>query len=166
MELAILAIVLDGFFLGIITGLVGVGGGFLLVAALTRLAALPVHAAIGTSLFIIALQSAAGLAGHASQLNINFELTALITSLAIVGSFIGSKIAPYIAADLLKRSFGYFVLLIGSGLLMKEVNQDVLNQLKHLIAENQQFIIGVSFTITLLLLYRFWAWLHTKMNKI
>jgi len=166
MELPILAILLDGFFLGIITGLVGVGGGFLLVPALTHLAALPVHAAIGTSLFIIALQSAAGLAGHASQLNINFELTALITSLAIVGSFIGSKIAPYIAADLLKRSFGYFVLLIGSALLIKEVNQDVLNQLKHLIAENQQFIIGVSFTITLLLLYRFWAWLHTKMNKI
>jgi len=166
MELPILAILLDGFFLGIITGLVGVGGGFLLVPALTHLAALPIHAAIGTSLFIIALQSSAGLAGHASHLNIDFELTALITSLAIVGSFIGSKIAPYISANLLKRSFGYFVLLIGSGLLMKEVNQDVLKQLQLLIEQNQQFIMGAGSVITLLFLYRFWAWLHTKRNKI
>jgi len=166
MELPILAILLDGFFLGIITGLVGVGGGFLLVPALTHLAALPIHAAIGTSLFIIALQSSAGLAGHASHLNIDFELTALITSLAIVGSFMGSKIAPYISANLLKRSFGYFVLLIGSGLLIKEVNQDVLKQLQLLIEQNQQFIMGASSVITLLLLYRFWAWLHTKRNKI
>jgi len=166
MELPILAILLDGFFLGIITGLVGVGGGFLLVPALTHLAALPIHAAIGTSLFIIALQSSAGLAGHASHLNIDFELTALITSLAIVGSFMGSKIAPYISANLLKRSFGYFVLLIGSGLLIKEVNQDVLKQLQLLIEQNQQFIMGAGSVITLLFLYRFWAWLHTKMNKI
>ncbi len=166
LELPILAILLDGFFLGMITGLVGVGGGFLLVPALTHLASLPVHAAIGTSLFIIALQSTAGLVGHASHLDIDIEFTVLITSLAITGSFMGSKIAPYLSANLLKRSFGYFILLIGSGLLVKEVNQDIVNQLTLLVEKNQQFILGASSIITLLLLYRFWAWLHTKMNKI
>ncbi|MCK5353536.1 MAG: sulfite exporter TauE/SafE family protein, partial [Methyloprofundus sp.] len=91
-ELPIIAILLDGFFLGIITGLVGVGGGFLLVPALTHLASLPVHAAIGTSLFIISLQSVAALMGHANHLNIDIQLTSMITGMAIFGSYIGVKL--------------------------------------------------------------------------
>lgn len=165
-ELPIIAILLDGFFLGVITGLVGVGGGFLLVPALTHLASLPVHAAIGTSLFIISLQSAAALMGHASHLNIDIELTALITCLAIFGSFIGSKLAHYIPANTLKRSFGYFVLLLGSGLLYKEVNPSVIIQIQTLIEEYQQFISGASTMIALTILYRLWLWLHTKTSKI
>lgn len=165
-ELPIIAILVDGFFLGIITGLVGVGGGFLLVPALTHLASLPVHAAIGTSLFIISLQSIAALMGHANHLNIDIELTALITCLAIFGSFIGSKLAAYLPASILKRSFGYFVLLLGSGLLYKEVNPSVIIQIQALIEEYQQFLTGASAMIVLSVLYRLWVWLHTKTSKI
>ena len=165
-ELPIIAILLDGFFLGVITGLVGVGGGFLLVPALTHLASLPIHAAIGTSLFIIVLQSTAGLLGQAAHINVDLELTAIITSLAILGSFIGSKIAHYLPASLLKQGFGYFVLLLGGWLLYKEVNQSVIIQIEMLIEEYQQFITGASTMIAVMLIYRIWLWLHTKTNKI
>ena len=165
-ELPIIAILLDGFFLGIITGLVGVGGGFLLVPALTHLATLPVHAAIGTSLFIISLQSAAALMGHANHLNVDLQLTAIITAMAILGSFIGAKFAAYLPASILKRGFGYFVLLLGGGLLYKEVNPSVMVQTQELIAEYQQFLIGASAMIVLSILYRLWLWLHTKTSKI
>ena len=165
-ELPIVAILLDGFFLGVITGLVGVGGGFLLVPALTHLATLPVHAAIGTSLFIISLQSAAALMGHASHLNIDTGLTVTITCLAIFGSFIGAKLAHYLPPHILKRGFGYFVLLLGGGLLYKEINPSVLIQIQALIEEYQQFISGASTMIALMTLYRLWLWLHTKTSKI
>lgn len=165
-ELPIFAILLDGFFLGVITGLVGVGGGFLLVPALTHLASLPVHAAIGTSLFIIALQSMAGLMGQAASININTELTILITCLAIFGSFIGSKVAHRLPASLLKQGFGYFILLLGGWLLYKEINQSVIIQIQMLVEENRQFISGASAMIMLMIAYRVWLWLHTKTSKI
>jgi len=165
-ELPILAVLLDGFFLGIITGLVGVGGGFLLVPALMHLARLPVHAAIGTSLFIICLQSSAALAGHYGNITINVELTIIISCLAILGSFVGAKIAPLFPAATLKRSFGYFVLILGSGLLYKEADQSIINQLQLLIKQNQAFISGVSSAVILAILYRVWVWLHTKTSKI
>ncbi|NOQ62883.1 MAG: TSUP family transporter [Methyloprofundus sp.] len=166
MELPIVAILLDGFFLGIITGLVGVGGGFLLVPALTHLASLPVHAAIGTSLFIISLQSAAALLGHANHLTIDIELTAIVTCLAIAGSFIGAKLAHYLPAKILKRGFGFFVLFLGSGLLYKEINRTVIAQIETLIGDYQQFILGVTAVIMSTFLYRLWLWLHTKKSKI
>ncbi|WP_087869578.1 sulfite exporter TauE/SafE family protein [Bathymodiolus platifrons methanotrophic gill symbiont] len=165
-ELPVFAILLDGFFLGIITGLVGVGGGFLLVPALTHLASLPVHAAIGTSLCIITLQSTAGLFGHAGHINIDLEITVLVTILAIIGSFFGSKAAHYIPASYLKTGFGYFVLILGSFLLYKEVNQEIILQIQNLVEENQQFIIGASSVILFSFTYRIWVWLHTKKSKI
>lgn len=166
LELPVLAILFDGFFLGIVTGLVGVGGGFLLVPALTHLAKLPIHGAIGTSLFIITLQTAAALAGHANHLDIDPVLTLTITILAILGSFAGAHASSYIPAHHLKRGFGYFVLLLGSYLLYKEVNQSIILQIQVLIKDNREFIIGASSVIAFMLVYRLWAWLHTKSNKI
>jgi len=165
-ELPILAILFDGFFLGIVTGLVGVGGGFLLVPALTHLAKLPVHGAIGTSLFIITLQSIAALAGHANHLDIDPVLTLTITVLAIVGSFLGTTASSHIPAHHLKRVFGYFVLILGGYLLYKEVNQDIIIQVKTLIENNREFIIGAASAILFMSIYRIWAWLHTKTNKL
>lgn len=165
-ELPIAAILLDGFFLGIITGLVGVGGGFLLVPALIHLARLPIHAAIGTSLFIIVLQSSAGLLGQAAHINIDIKLTIMVSCLAIFGSFVGSKIAHFLPANLLKQSFGYFVLLLGGWLLYKEVNQSVIMQIQDLMEQYQQFITGASSMLALMVIYRAWLWLHTKTSKI
>ncbi|MDF1583435.1 MAG: sulfite exporter TauE/SafE family protein [Methyloprofundus sp.] len=166
LELPVLAILFDGFFLGIVTGLVGVGGGFLLVPALAHLAKLSIHGAIGTSLFIITLQSTAALAGHANHLDIDPAITFTITCLAIIGSFAGASASNHIPAHYLKRGFGYFVLLLGSYLIYKEVNQTIVLQVQTLIKDNREFIIGASSVIAFMLIYRLWAWLHTRSNKI
>lgn len=92
-----------------------------------HLASLPMHAAIGTSLFIICLQSFAALMGHAAHISIDIPLTSLISFLAIIGSFIGAKLALNIPAALLKRSFGFFVLILGSSLLYKGRKQPVID---------------------------------------
>ena len=160
MQLAFLPIIFDGFLVGLITGLVGVGGGFLLVPALNHLAGLPMHAAIGTSLFIITLQSAAALAGHAGHLNIDLQLTELFTVCAVFGSFIGSALSGKISSRYLKQGFGVFVLLLGCFLLYREVNHETLAQIHTLIQENRQFMFGAATVIIVSLLYRLWLWVH------
>lgn len=159
-NLPIAAILFDGLLVGLVTGLVGVGGGFLLVPALTILARLPIQAAIGTSLFIIILQSAAALAGHANHMAINLELTALVTSCAIIGSFIGSNLSEKINATYLKKGFGVFVFCLGSFLLYRELTPSLMTQVKHLIIEHQNFLKGALTIVMTLLFYRLWSWLH------
>lgn len=159
-NLPVAAILFDGLLVGLITGLVGVGGGFLLVPALNYLAGLPIHAAIGTSLFIIVIQAVAALAGHADHFEIDLPLTGLVTGCAIAGSFIGSKLSGKISSAVLKRGFGVFVFLLGCFLLYKEINQDIINQIKQLLIERREFILGALSLLTLLSLYRFWSWLH------
>jgi uncharacterized membrane protein YfcA len=163
-DLPIAAIIFDGLLVGLVTGLVGVGGGFLLVPALNFLAGLPIHAAIGTSLFIIVVQALAALAGHASHFDINLPLTALVTSCAILGSFIGSLGSGKVSSVHLKRSFGIFVFCLGCFLLYKEVNQQIIAQIKQLLIEKQEFIFGALTLLTLLWLYRLWSWLHSFKN--
>ncbi len=159
-QLPILPIVFDGFLVGLITGLVGVGGGFLLVPALNHLAGLPIHAAIGTSLFIITLQSGAALAGHAGHLNIDLQLTLLFTVCAVIGSFIGSAWSGKISSQSLKQGFGVFVLLLGCFLLYREINRESIAQMHSLIQENWQFIFGAATVVIVSLLYRLWLWVH------
>jgi uncharacterized membrane protein YfcA len=163
-NLPVAAILFDGILVGLITGLVGVGGGFLLVPALNYLAGLPIHAAIGTSLFIIVIQSLAALAGHASHLDINLPLTALVTVCAVSGSFIGSKISGKISSSHLKHGFGIFVFLLGCFLLYKEINQQIIDQIKQLLIERREFIFGALSFMLLLFLYRLWSWLHSVKN--
>lgn len=163
-NLPVAAILFDGVLVGLITGLVGVGGGFLLVPALNYLAGLPMHAAIGTSLFIIVIQALAALAGHANHFEINVPLTVLVTSCAIVGSFIGSQLSGKISSSHLKRGFGVFVFFLGSFLLYKEINQQIINQIKQLLIERQEFIFGALSLIVVLSLYRLWSWLHSVKN--
>jgi uncharacterized membrane protein YfcA len=160
-NLPVAAILFDGLLVGLITGLVGVGGGFLLVPALNYLAGLPMHAAIGTSLFIIVIQAIAALAGHASHFEINLPLTALVTGCAIMGSFIGSQLSGKISSEYLKRGFGIFVFLLGSFLLYKEVNQQITAQIQQLLIERREFILGAVSLLLVLSLYRLWSWLHS-----
>ncbi len=164
--LPVSAILFDGLLVGIVTGLVGVGGGFLLVPALTLLAGLPIQAAIGTSLFIIILQTAAALAGHANHMTIDIELTLLVTGCAIVGSFIGSSLSGKINANYLKKGFGVFVFFLGSFLLYKELTPELISQIKQLILEHQKFLMGGLTVITVLLLYRLWSWIHSMEPKV
>ncbi|MEY4767731.1 MAG: hypothetical protein RL637_370 [Pseudomonadota bacterium] len=163
-NLPIAAIIFDGLLVGSITGLVGVGGGFLLVPALNYLAGLPIRAAIGTSLMIIVLQAIAALIGHASHFEINTGLTLWVTICAISGSMIGALGSGKISSHFLKRSFGVFVFLLGCFLLYKELNWQIMRDIQQLIIKHQEFILGAISLIGGLGLYQLWSWLHRHPN--
>jgi uncharacterized membrane protein YfcA len=112
-----LAVVGTGLGVGLLTGFLGVGGGFLIVPALTLLAGLPIHTAVGTSLLVIALNAAAGLAGHLRQGEIPLGLTAAFTAASLVGAFFGERLSSRVEPVRLRRAFAVFVILVGLGLL-------------------------------------------------
>lgn len=120
-ELPLARIILDGFLVGIATGLVGAGGGFLVVPALTLLGGLPVAIAIGTSLLIIAMKSYAGLAGYLFTVQIQWPIVLAFTAVAIGGSFIGTALAGKIPEKTLRKGFGVFVLVMGMIVLAQEI---------------------------------------------
>jgi uncharacterized membrane protein YfcA len=110
-------ILAEGAAVGLVTGLVGAGGGFLVVPALVILGGLSMPAAIGTSLLVIALKSGAGLAGYLSTVTINWPLTLAITALAVAGSLAGARLTGKLNPTTLRRSFGWFVIVMGVGVL-------------------------------------------------
>ncbi|NOX08806.1 MAG: sulfite exporter TauE/SafE family protein [Gammaproteobacteria bacterium] len=110
-----------GIGVGILTGIVGVGGGFLIVPALVLLSGLSMKKAIGTSLSIVALKSFAGFAGYAGAVSIDYSMMAMFTAIAIVGSLIGSQVGDKLPADLLKKGFGRFLVLVASYILIESV---------------------------------------------
>jgi uncharacterized membrane protein YfcA len=105
-------IVVDGLVVGLVTGLVGAGGGFLVVPALVLLGGLPMSQAVGTSLLVIALKSAAGFVGHASHTPVDYPTAAAVTASAVVGSVVGSALVPVIPPERLRGAFGVFVLVM------------------------------------------------------
>ncbi|GMR01406.1 MAG: sulfite exporter TauE/SafE family protein [Gammaproteobacteria bacterium] len=113
-------IALHGIAIGILTGVVGVGGGFLIVPALVLLSGLPMKQAVGTSLSIIALKSFAGFAGYAGAVAVDYSLMATFTGIAIIGSVVGSIFMNRLPADLLKRGFGGFLVFVASYILIKQ----------------------------------------------
>ena len=111
-----------GILVGILTGMVGVGGGFLIVPALVLLSGLGMKEAIGTSLAIIALKSFAGFAGYVGSVPIDLELMATFSAVAIGAGFIGGLISHKIPAGILKSSFAVFLLLVASYMLFREIS--------------------------------------------
>ena len=114
-------ILLEGTIVGIVTGLVGAGGGFLIIPALVLFSKLPMKQAIGTSLLIIAAKSLIGFTGDFGHQNINWSLLLTVTALAIAGIFMGNAFSNKIAADKLKKGFGWFVLIMGIYIIFKEL---------------------------------------------
>lgn len=110
-----------GFAIGIITGFLGAGGGFLLIPALVLLVGLPMKESVGTSLLIIALNSLIGFTGDLGHFPIDWFFLFKISSIAIVGIIMGSLISKKINADKLKKGFGWFVLLMGFYVIFHEV---------------------------------------------
>jgi len=108
-----------GFGVGLLTGFLGVGGGFLIVPALTLLACLPIHAAIGTSLLVIAANSAAGLLGHLRQGEMPLGLTAALTASAALGALAGVRLTSSLDSARLRRTFAVVVILVGLFLLAR-----------------------------------------------
>jgi|SRR5690625_189084 len=119
-------IALEGLLVGVITGLVGVGGGFLIVPALVLLGGLPMHLAVGTSLAIIALKSFSGFYKYIDVLNnlnltMNWELILVFSLVGAVGSFVGKFIGSKISNDGLKRGFAVFLVFMGGYILYMNI---------------------------------------------
>ncbi|WP_373812222.1 sulfite exporter TauE/SafE family protein [Porphyromonas loveana] len=115
-------ILLEGSLVGILTGLVGAGGGFLIIPALVLLARMSMKLAVGTSLFIIAAKSLLGFLGDLQNREaIDWLLLSLFTAFSVVGIFIGSFLSKKIDGGKLKTAFGWFVLVMGVYILFKEL---------------------------------------------
>lgn len=114
-------ILLEGAVVGVLTGLVGAGGGFLIIPALVLLAKMPMKLAVGTSLFIIAAKSLIGFTGdlQGSEI-INWSLLGGFTVASVVGIFGGNYLAKFVSGEKLKTSFGWFVLIMGIYIIIKE----------------------------------------------
>lgn len=114
-------ILLEGALVGTLTGLVGAGGGFLIIPALVLLSKLPMKQAIGTSLLIIAAKSLIGFTGDLGKQAMDWTLLLTVTGLAVVGIFIGNALSKKVSASSLKRGFGWFVLVMGIYIIVKEL---------------------------------------------
>ena len=131
--LPVIRIIIDGLVVGLVTGLVGAGGGFLVVPALALLGGLPMPIAVATSLLVVAMKSFAGFAGYALQFGdgsfislnpetqINWSVTLIVTAGAIVGALIGSRIVGRIHPGKLRKGFGWFVLVMAAFILTQQI---------------------------------------------
>jgi uncharacterized membrane protein YfcA/glyoxylase-like metal-dependent hydrolase (beta-lactamase superfamily II)/rhodanese-related sulfurtransferase len=123
-ELDLPAALALGVGVGTATGFVGAGGGFAIVPALVLVAGLPMQAAVGTSLLVITMQSAAGFAGHLAGSTLPWPSTLAITASAAVGSLAGSRLTGRIPADSLRRWFGVGVLAVATFVLYEQLPAD------------------------------------------
>lgn len=113
-------ILLEGAIVGTVTGLVGAGGGFLIIPALVLLSKLPMKEAVGTSLVIIAAKSLIGFFGESGETIIDWNLLVMVSAFATAGIFIGIYLSKKIDGAKLKPIFGWFVLIMGVYIIIKE----------------------------------------------
>jgi hypothetical protein len=106
---------------GLLAGMVGAGGGFLIIPVLVSKRNIPMKKAIGTSLVIIAANSLIGFTGDLTHTTINWTFLLFITALAVGGIIVGNKLSTYIDGQKLKKGFGWFVLAMGVSILLKEL---------------------------------------------
>ena len=119
-------IALLGIGVGALTGLVGVGGGFLIVPALVLLSGIPMKTAIGTSLAIVAANSSTGFAGYMGVVPVDWMMMASFTAVTVAGSFAGTRLAHRFSQETLKRSFGVFLVFVAIYILIKSVLYEIL----------------------------------------
>ncbi len=115
-------IIIEGSVVGVLTGLVGAGGGFLIIPALVMLSKLPMKMAVGTSLLIIAAKSLIGFTGDLSEnaAKMDWMLLGTVSALAIGGIFIGNWLSKSIDGNKLKKGFGWFVLVMGIYIILDQ----------------------------------------------
>lgn len=120
------AIVLDGLLVGILTGLVGVGGGFLIVPALVLLGGLPMRLAIGTSLLLIALKSTAGFLQYLQQLHaqgreLDWQVLGVFVAIGALGSWLGRRLGSHMPQAMLRRIFGWMLVVVAAFILWRNL---------------------------------------------
>ena len=120
-KLKIPLIILEGAVVGMLTGIVGAGGGFLIIPALVLFANLPMKRAVATSLLIIAVKSLIGFLGDVQNLVIDWSFLLTFTGISIIGIFIGIYLNKFIDGKSLKKAFGWFVLIMGIYIITKEL---------------------------------------------
>lgn len=113
-------IIAEGLLVGVLTGIVGAGGGFLIIPALVLLAKLPMKRAVATSLLIIAIKSLIGFIGDVENLTIDWTFLLSFSGLSIAGIFVGIWLNKFIDGKKLKKGFGWFVLIMGIYIILKE----------------------------------------------
>lgn len=111
----------QGFTVGIVTGIIGAGGGFLIIPALVFFAKLSMKRAVATSLFIIALKSLIGFIGDVENIQIDWSFLLIFTSISVLGLLFGTFLSKFINDKKLKRMFGWFVLFMGIFIIIIEL---------------------------------------------
>jgi uncharacterized membrane protein YfcA len=119
-------VVIVAITVGLLTGLVGIGGGFLIVPALVLLARVPMKQAVGTSLVVIAMNSVSGSLGYLGQVNLPWGFLIGFTAVAAAGILAGTALVRFVSAGALRRAFGVFLLLVGAFVLYQ--NRAALSQ--------------------------------------
>jgi uncharacterized protein len=114
-------LIIQGLLIGAVTGLLGAGGGFLIIPALVLISRLPMKIAVGTSLTIMAISSYFGFFSTLSHYNINWPQLLSFTAIAVMGIFAGTALSDKIPGQSLKKGFGWFVLVIGLFILIREL---------------------------------------------
>ena len=114
-------LIFEGSLIGFLTGLVGAGGGFLIIPALVWLTRLPFKTAVGTSLFIIAINALLGFMGDVMNYPIEWEFLLTLTGLAVMGILVGNQLQKNVSAERLKIIFGWLILFTGIWILINEV---------------------------------------------
>jgi uncharacterized membrane protein YfcA len=122
MPLALIAA--EGLAVGVLTGLVGVGGGFLIVPALVLLGKVPMKQAVGTSLLVIAMKSAAGFLGYLGQVQVAWGFMTVFTAVAVGGILLGTYLVRFVPQAALQRAFAVFLVVMGAFILYQ--NRGVL----------------------------------------
>jgi hypothetical protein len=117
----VMLVILEGTLIGFLTGLVGAGGGFLIIPALVFLTGLQFKTAVGTSLFVIAINSLTGFAGDVLNYSMDWPFLLSISGLAIAGILIGNRLSQKFSGVTLRKSFGWLTLAMGGYILLKEV---------------------------------------------
>lgn len=105
---------ITGVGIGLLTGVIGAGGGFLIVPALVMLCGLRITSAVATSLFVIALNSFAGFAGYVGTVPIDWRLAGLLSAAGVLGSLVGARLVARIRPEVLRRGFAWFVLAMAA----------------------------------------------------
>lgn len=156
-RLPLVRVIWHGSVVGVVTGLIGAGGGFLIVPALVLLGGMPMRKAVATSLLVIALKSFAGFAGHMSHVAIDWSLVSLVAAMAVAGSLAGSLLASRVPEALLRRVFAWFVLVMATFVLSRELPEAVTASavFQSVFVERWPFWVGglaIAATVLLLLL--------------
>lgn len=127
-DVPVVRVLVDGVVVGLVTGLVGAGGGFLIVPALVLLGGVPMSVAVGTSLLVIAMKSFAGLAGYLASVEINWSVALAVTAAAVLGSLVGSRLTGVIHPETLRKGFGWFVIAMGLLVLVQQAPPELTAQ--------------------------------------